>query len=87
MKQKRSEGVRNLMFVLIGQSGFITLGVIAVSVLLGLWLDGIFHTGRTITVILILAGIPISILLMLGLSRRTLMKMQADAQKKDGTKS
>lgn len=77
MNQKQGEGLRTLLIVLIGQVGCVTLGVIAVSLGLGVWLDGVFHTGKIITLVLLLAGIPVSVILMLFLSRRTLAKLQA----------
>lgn len=77
MDQKRSEGLRTLLIVLIGQVGCITLGVIIISVVVGLWLDTIFHTRPIITLVLLFAGVPISVILMLFLARRTLAKMEA----------
>ena len=77
MDQKRSEGLRTLLIVLIGQVGCITLGVIIISVVVGLWLDTIFHTRPIITLVLLFAGVPVSVMLMLFLARRTLAKMEA----------
>lgn len=86
MKDKRSDGLRTLLVVLIGQVGCVTVAVVVVSVLLGLWLDGVFHTGKIITLVLLFAGIPASVILMLFLSRRTLARMQAQSeQQKDKT--
>jgi len=83
--QRRSEGLRTLLIVLIGQVGCITLGVIVVSVALGLWLDGIFRTGHIITLVLLFAGIPVSVILMLLLARRALAKLQAAQEEERGT--
>ncbi len=77
MKDGRGDGLRTLLVVLIGQVGCVTLAVIVLSVVLGLWLDGIFHTGRIITLVLLFAGIPVSVILMLFLSRRTLSRLQS----------
>ncbi len=83
--QRRSESLRTLLIVLIGQVGCITLGIIIVSVLLGLWLDSILHTGHIVTLVLLFAGIPVSVVLMLGLARRMLARLQAEEEKRKGT--
>ncbi len=87
MDQRRSEGLRTLLIVLIGQVGCITLGVIVVSVLLGLWLDTLFHTRPVITLVLLFAGVPVSVILMLFLARRTLARMQAQEKQREGKES
>ncbi len=84
MDQKRSEGLRTLLIVLVGQVGCITLGVIVVSVIVGLWLDTIFHTRPIITLVLLFAGVPVSVILMLFLARRTLAKMEAQRGQEEG---
>lgn len=68
---------------MIGQVGCLTLVVILASVFLGLWLDGQFGTKPTFTLILLFAGIPLSVLLMLTVSRRTLAKLQENDNTKE----
>ena len=78
MAQSESErrGVlRNLLIVLVGQVGCITLVVILASVQLGLWLDARFQTRPLYTLILLFAGIPLSVLLMLLIARKTLARL------------
>ncbi len=87
MDQRRSEGLRTLLIVLIGQVGCITLGVIVVSVVLGLWLDTVLHTRPVITLVLLFAGVPVSVILMLFLARRTLAKLQAQEERKQEEKT
>ncbi len=84
MDQKRGEGLRTILIVLIGQVGCITLGVIILSVVVGLWLDTIFHTRPIITLVLLFAGVPVSVILMLFLARRTLAKMEAQRADQEG---
>ena len=67
--------LRNLLIVLVGQVGCITLVVILFSVQLGLWLDTYFNTRPLYTLILLFAGIPISVLLMLLVARKTLARL------------
>ena len=80
-----------LLIVLVGQMGCLTVIVIALSVLAGLWLDGVFHTKPIITLALLLAGVPISIILMVFVGRKTLERFRlqsagkgtADEEKKE----
>ena len=65
-----------LLIVLIGQMGCLTLVVIALSVLVGLWLDNAFHTKPIFTLVLLLAGIPISVILMVFVGRKTLDRLK-----------
>ena len=69
---KGPQGISTLLIVLVGQMGCLTVIVIALSVAAGLWLDGTFHTKPIITLVLLLAGVPISIGLMLLVGRRSL---------------
>jgi F0F1-type ATP synthase assembly protein I len=69
---KRQRALRTVLIVLVGQVGCVTLIVVLLSVFGGLWLDRHFHTQPIITLALLFAGIPISVLLMLQIARRTL---------------
>ncbi len=75
--------LRSLLIVLVGQVGCITLVVILISVRVGLWLDDYFQTRPLYTLVLLLAGIPLSVLLMLMVARRTLARLTKS--KKSGT--
>lgn len=75
----------NLLIVMIGQVGCLTLVIILVSVLLGLWLDGMFGTKPVITLALLFAGIPVSVLVMLGVARRTLARLKENVEKESQT--
>ncbi|HNB35055.1 MAG TPA: AtpZ/AtpI family protein [Anaerolineales bacterium] len=68
--------VQTLLIVVIGQVGCLTLAVILASVFGGLWLDSQFGTKPMFTLVLLFAGIPISVLLMLWLSRRALARLK-----------
>lgn len=75
-EQKGKNILNTLLVVMIGQVGCLTLVVILASVFGGLWLDNMFGTKPVITLVLLFAGIPISVLLMLFISRRTLAKLK-----------
>lgn len=68
---------------MVGQVGCLTLLVILGSVFLGLWLDGLFDTKPMFTLVLLFAGIPLSVVLMLVVSRKTLAKMQEKENTKE----
>lgn len=75
--RRRNEGIRTLLIVLVGQVGCITLAVIILSIIAGLWLDATLGTKPIFTLALLFAGVPLSVILMLSIARRTLAKMQA----------
>jgi len=77
--------ISNLLIVVIGQVGCLTLVVIMASVLGGLWLDKIFGTKPVITLVLLFAGIPLSVVLMLFASRNALAqwKEKYEAEEKE----
>lgn len=84
-EQKGQSILQTLLVVVIGQVGCLTLVIVLASVFLGLWLDGIFDTKPMFTLILLLAGIPLSVFLMLFVARRTLARLdkQDDTIEKD----
>lgn len=69
-------GINTLLIVLIGQMGCLTLIVILITVLGGLWLDNTFHTKPIITLVLLLAGIPLSVILMVFVGRKSLARLK-----------
>lgn len=75
-QQKRNSMMQTLLIVVIGQVGCLTLVVILASVFGGLWLDSQFGTKPMFTLVLLFAGIPVSVLLMLWLSRRALARLK-----------
>jgi F0F1-type ATP synthase assembly protein I len=79
----RKNILNTLLIVVIGQVGCLTLVVILGTVFLGLWLDGMFHTKPVFTLVLLFAGIPLSVILMLFLSRRWLARLKEQNQAKE----
>ena len=74
-----------LLIVLVGQMGCLTVIVIALSVLAGLWLDNVFHTRPIITLALLLAGVPVSVILMVVVGRKTLERFRVQSASKPAT--
>ena len=86
-EQKGRSILTTLLIVMVGQVGCLTLLIILASVFGGLWLDNTFGTKPVFTLALLFAGIPISVLVMLVVARRTLarLKEKADAEKNTET--
>jgi hypothetical protein len=84
-KISRNGMISNLLIVVIGQVGCLTLVVILASVFGGLWLDKTFGTKPVFTLVLLFAGIPLSVLLMLYASRKALAqwKEKYETEEKD----
>ncbi|MBE0681440.1 MAG: AtpZ/AtpI family protein [Anaerolineales bacterium] len=75
-EQNRRNMVNTLLIVVVGQVGCLTLAVILASVFGGLWLDNMFGTKPMFTLVLLFAGIPLSVILMLYVSRRALARLK-----------
>lgn len=79
-EQKGRKILTNLLIVLVGQVGCLTLVIVLASVFGGLWLDNRFGTKPVITLALLFAGIPVSVLVMLSVARKTLARMKEEAE-------
>jgi F0F1-type ATP synthase assembly protein I len=88
-EQKGRSILNTLLIVLIGQVGCLTLVIILASVFGGLWLDKTFGTKPVFTLALLFAGIPVSVFVMIAVSRRTLarLKDKAENESKSSTSS
>ena len=75
-QNRRASMVSTLLIVVIGQVGCLTLAVILASVFGGLWLDNTFGTKPVFTLALLFAGIPLSVFLMLYVSRKSLARLR-----------
>ncbi len=79
---QKGKGILNtLLIVMIGQVGCLTLIIILASVFGGLWLDKTFGTKPVFTLALLFIGIPVSVVLMLLIARRTLTRLKEQAEK------
>jgi F0F1-type ATP synthase assembly protein I len=76
----RRNVINTLLIVLVGQVGCLTLVVILLSVVGGLWLDNTLGTKPIFTLILLFAGIPLSVILMLYVARRTLARLKSQSE-------
>ncbi len=73
----------NVLIALFGQVGCLTLIIIIVSLLGGLWLDRTFGTRPLFTLLFLLAGTPLSVIAMLFVSRRAMSKIKSQFGKKE----
>jgi F0F1-type ATP synthase assembly protein I len=90
MAQSERKGrsiLSTLLVVMVGQVGCLTLIIILASVFGGLWLDNTFGTKPVFTLVLLFAGIPISVLVMLVVARKTLARLKDQAEKDTDTSS
>jgi len=86
--EQKGRGILNtLLVVMIGQVGCLTLVIILASVFGGLWLDKTFGTKPIFTLVLLFAGIPVSVLVMLTVARKTLARLKDKAEKESNTSS
>ena len=86
-EQKGRSILNTLLIVMIGQVGCLTLIIILASVFGGLWLDKTFGTKPVFTLALLFAGIPVSVLVMLVVARRTLARLKDETEKESDTSS
>jgi MFS-type transporter involved in bile tolerance (Atg22 family) len=78
---ERKRNWRNLALAgVVGQVGCLTLVIVLGAVLGGLWLDARFQTRPMMTMILVIASIPISLALMFALVRAATARIQANLQ-------
>ena len=54
--------------------------IIMASVFGGLWLDKVFDTKPVITLALLFAGIPVSVIVMLSVARKTLARLKNNVE-------
>jgi hypothetical protein len=77
--KRRSIG-STILIVMVGQVGCVTLLTIMAAVLGGMWLDSQLGTKPIITLALLVAGIPLSVFMMLTLARRTVNKIRPNSE-------
>jgi F0F1-type ATP synthase assembly protein I len=86
--EHKGRGILNtLLVVMVGQVGCLTLIIILASVFGGLWLDKMLGTKPVFTLALLFAGIPVSVIVMLVVARRTLARLKEKAEKDSETSS
>lgn len=87
LERKGRSILGTLLIVMIGQVGCLTLIIILASVFSGLWLDKTFGTKPVFTLVLLTAGIPVSVLVMIAFARRTLARLKDQVEKEKNTET
>jgi F0F1-type ATP synthase assembly protein I len=82
-QNNRQNMVYTLLVVMVGQVGCLTIAVILASVFGGLWLDRTFGTKPVFTLVLLFAGIPLSVFLMLFTARKSLARLKEQYETKE----
>ena len=62
---------------LISQSGCVTVAIIGVALVAGLWLDGRFDSKPLFTLLLVLGSVPVTLYLMVRILTSGLAKLQS----------
>jgi hypothetical protein len=75
--------LNTVLIVMIGQVGCLSLLIILLSVLGGLWLDNTMGTKPLFTLGLLAAGVPLSVLLMVYIGRRTVARLKSQSGSKN----
>lgn len=70
-----------VLAVAAAQVGCLTLAIVLVSVLAGLWLDNRLDTKPVLTLVFLVASIPVSVITMLFVVRRTVAKIDIEASR------
>ena len=76
--ESKNQRVKNLtLAVFAGQVGCLTLVILALAVLAGVWLDNHFQTKPVFTLVLVLASVPVSVITMLFVARKAIDKIKS----------
>jgi hypothetical protein len=67
----------------VGQVGCLTLVIVLAALFGGLWLDGVLGTKPVITVVLMMASIPVTLVVMFWIVRRATVRLQEKRQPSD----
>jgi len=86
-EQKGRSILTNVLIVMVGQVGCLTLVIVLASVFGGLWLDNTLGTKPVFTLALLFGGIPVSVLVMLNVGRRALARMKDKLEKESDNSS
>lgn len=67
----------------VGQVGCLTLLIVLAALFGGLWLDGVFDTKPFITIALMIASVPVTLVAMFWIVRKATARLQAQKSHKD----
>jgi hypothetical protein len=67
----------------VGQVGCLTLAIVLAALFGGLWLDGVFGTKPAITLVLMIASVPVTLVVMFWIVRKATVRLQDKRQPSD----
>lgn len=70
---------------MVGQIGCLSIVILLAAGFLGRWLDSQFNTGRSITIWLIMGSLPITLVLIYGMARMTIKKIETEKKAQEGS--
>lgn len=78
---RKQKVINFTLAVAAGQVGCLTLAIVLVAILAGLWLDNHFQTRPTLTLVLVVLSVPISVIVMLAVVRSAVGRIKTNAGK------
>ncbi len=79
--ERTQQALKMALVGLIGQVGCVTLLIILVALVAGLWLDGRLHTRPLLTLVFVLASVPLTLFVMFRLVLSVAPKLQSQPDK------
>jgi hypothetical protein len=75
-RDRRQYATNLLLVIAAGQAGCLTVVIIFVALVAGLWLDSTFDTRPLFTILLMIGSVPITLVAMLWVVRMTTSRMK-----------
>jgi F0F1-type ATP synthase assembly protein I len=70
-RDRRQQVAGMALISMFSQVGCVTVIIVAVALVLGLWLDSTFDTGPLFTVVVLLVSVPVNVFLLVQIARST----------------
>ena len=75
-RDRRQYATNLLLVVAAGQAGCLTVAIICIALVAGLWLDSTLDTRPLFTILLMLGSVPVTLVAMLWVVRMTTSRMK-----------
>lgn len=79
-KNQKQRIINLTLAAVAGQVGCLTLVIVLGAVLIGLWLDRVYGTRPVITLVLVIASIPVSVVVMYFVARTAIRKIKVQSK-------
>jgi hypothetical protein len=81
---RTEQALKMALLGVVGQVGCLTLLIVLVSVVVGLWLDGQFHTRPLFTLVLVLGSVPVTLFVMFRVVLSAAPRLQTGVRQGEG---